>query len=162
MACFQDCEILNHGVRQGTVLGPLICLFYVNNFSSIKFKTEKVIQLTYWQWHKYCLLCKKVAYIEKLSNFAESRRVCWDEQTDFEYKKRMNIFLLKNSDLWSICFKNEVRAAKLDLKNLVHAVRSIYPIRPQILLKARILFLKSIVFSHWLFSAVFFQIYLRN
>ena len=41
---FSDCEILNHGVPHGTVLGALIVLLYVNDFSSNISTTEKVIQ----------------------------------------------------------------------------------------------------------------------
>ena len=41
---FSDCEILNHCVPVGTVLGPLFFLSYVNDFSSNIQTTGKVIQ----------------------------------------------------------------------------------------------------------------------
>ena len=49
MACsklngiFFDCETVNHGVQQGSVLGPLIFL-YMNDFSSIINTRENIIQ----------------------------------------------------------------------------------------------------------------------
>ena len=40
---------------------------------------------------------------------------------------------------------------------MAHAIRSIYLIRHQVPLNARILLLKSLVLSHLSFSAIFFQ-----
>ena len=41
---FSDCEIVNHSMPQGTVLGSLIFLLCVNDFSSNINTTEKIIQ----------------------------------------------------------------------------------------------------------------------
>ena len=45
---------------------------------------------------------------------------------------------------------------------MAHAIRSIYLIRHQVPLNARILLLKSLVLSHLSFSAIFFKIYLQK
>ena len=81
---FSDCEILNHGVLQGTVLGPLIFLLFVNDFSSNISTTEKVFQFA----DDTSTVCRgqKGSLHGKQKNFTKNRRKCRDEQTNFEYK----------------------------------------------------------------------------
>ena len=105
---FPDFEILNHGVPQGTVLGPLIFLLYVNDFSSNISTTENVIQFA----DDTSIVCcgEKGSLHGKVTEILQkNRRICRDEQTIFEYKqKRNNFFMRNNSDFGSTFYKNEV------------------------------------------------------
>ena len=97
-------------------------------------------------------------------------------------KTELIFFSLDNSDFGSIFYKNEVlttakgcrylgiqidRNLSIDeqlnetLKKMAHAITSIYLLRHQIPLNARILLLKSLKFSYLSFSAIFFKIYKR-
>ena len=69
---FSDCKILNHGVSQGTVLGPLIFLLYVNGFSSNISTTEKVIQFA--DDTSIAVVDRKVAYMEKSRKFYKKQK----------------------------------------------------------------------------------------
>ena len=91
-------------------------------------------------------------------------------------KTELIFFSRDNSDFGSIFYKNEVLTTQKScrylgiqidrnlifeeqlnkaLKKMAHAIRSIYLIRHQVPLNARIL-LKSLVLSHLSFSAIFF------
>ena len=39
-----DWTIINHGIPQGTVLGPLVSILYVNDFSEVIGKCSNVLQ----------------------------------------------------------------------------------------------------------------------
>ena len=73
---FSDCEIVNHGLPQGTVLGPLIFLLYVNNFSFNMNTTKKVIQFADFGFgsifYKNEVLTTKKLQISWHSNWQES------------------------------------------------------------------------------------------
>ena len=107
---FSDCEIMNHGVPQGTVLpqGPHIFLLYVNDFSSNINTSEKLIQFA----DDTSIFCcgqisslhgKVMEILQKTDKYVEMNKLTLNT------KKTELIFLAcENSDLGSIFYKNEV------------------------------------------------------
>ena len=92
---FSNCEDLNHGVPQGTVLGPLIFLLCVNDFSSNISTTEKAIQFAD-DTSNVCCGQKGSLHGKVMEIFTENRRICRNEQTNFEYKQsRISLFLAR-------------------------------------------------------------------
>ena len=159
---FSDCEIVYQGLRQGTVLGPLIFLFYVNDFSSNINTTEKVIQFAdglsiVCCGEKSSLHGKVIEILQKTEKYVEMNKL-----TSITFSR-------DNSDFGSIFYKNEVlttqkscrylgiqigRNLSFDellnktLKKMAHSMRSFYLIRHPIPLNARII-LKSLLLSHF-------------
>ena len=126
---------------------------------------------------------RKVAYMEKLRKFyKKNRRICRDEQTNSlnTNKTELIFFSRNNSDFGSIFNKNEVfttsgscryfgiqiernlifdEQLNKTLKKMAHAMRSIYLIRHQVPLNARILLLKSFAISLIIFGNFSFIIF---
>ena len=105
---FSDCEILNHDVPQGTVLGPLIFLLNVNDFSSNISKTEKVIQFAddtsiVCCGQKGSLHGKFMEILQKTEEYVEMNKLTLNTN-----KTELIFFSRNNSDFGSIFYKNEV------------------------------------------------------
>ena len=161
-----------------TVLGPHIFLLYVNDFSSNISTTEKVIQFAddasiVCCGQKGSLHGKVTEILQKTEEYVEMNKLTLNTN-----KTELIFFSGDNSDFGSIFYKNEVLTTQKScrclgiqidknlsfeeqlnktLKKIAHAIRSIYVIRHQVPLNARILLLKSLVLSHLSFSATFFQ-----
>ena len=91
---FSDCEIVDHGVPQGTVLEPFIFLFYVNDFSSNINTTQKVIQFA----DDTSIVCcgQKNSLHGKVTEILQKTEEYGNEQTNFEYKQiRFTLFLAR-------------------------------------------------------------------
>ena len=84
---FSDCEIVNGGVPQVTVSGPLNLLLYVNDFSS--YKNRESVKLI-----------KEI--LQKTEEYADMNKL------NLKTNKTELIFFLRiNSDFGSIVYKNE-------------------------------------------------------
>ena len=123
---------------------------------------------------------RKVAYMEKSRKFYKKTEeyVEMNKLTLNTNKTELIFFSRDNSDFGSSFYENEVLTTQKScrwlgiqidrnlsfeeqlnktLKKMAHAIRSIYLIRHQVPLNARILLLESLVLSHLSFSAIFFQ-----
>ena len=180
---FSDCEVLNHGVPQGTVLKPLIFLLYVNDFSFNISTTEKVIQFA----DDTCIVCcgQKDSLHGKVTKILQKTEECveMNKLTLNTNKTELIFFSRDNSDFGSNFYKNEVLTTQKScrylaiqtdrnlsfeeqlnktLKKIAHAIRSNYLIRHQVPPNARILLLKSLLLSHLSFWQSFFKFYLQK
>ena len=170
---------VNHGVPQGTVLGPLIFLLYVNDFSEKMDGENDVVQFA----DDTSIICK----FERNENIPQKNEKIFEQTDKYLTKNQLTLNANKtemsfftdhtNSDP-EISFKGEVikpahacryLGVQIDsnltfenhlnsvLSKLAKAIRSLYLVRNRIPLKVRIDVFKSVVLSHLSFSGVFVQ-----
>ena len=175
-----DWVVINHGVPQGTVLGPLIFILYVNDFSEAVSTNCDVLQFA----DDTAILChaKNEANLQliaedtlnKIDQYMKQNRLTLNE-------KKTELMVFRNGKLpiiETVDFKgNRLEASEkcrylgviIDreltyqnqlnkvISKMASAIRSLYLVRYQVPLKTRINLFKSLVLSHLDFSAIFFQ-----
>ena len=98
---FPECEIVNHGVSQGTVLSPLIFLFYVDDFSSNTNTAEKFADDTsiVYCGQKSSLHGKVMEVLQKTEEYVEINKLTLKTN-----KTKLIYFSRDSSDFGSIFF----------------------------------------------------------
>ena len=170
---------INHGAPQGTVLGPLIFLLYVNDFSEKLEGENDVVEFA----DDTSIICK----IERNENIPQKIEKILEQTDKYLTENQLTLNADKTEMLFftdhtnsdpKISFKGEViKPAKacrylgvqIDsnltfenhlnsvLSKMANAIRSLYLVRNQIPLKVTIDVFKSVVLSHLSFSGVFLQ-----
>ena len=170
---------INHGFPQWTVLGLLIFLLYVNDFSeklegendvvqfaddtsiickfecneNIPHNIEKILEQT----DKYLTENQHTLNADKTEMLFFTNRTNSDPEFFFEGEiikpahacRHLGVQIDSN-----LTFENHLNSV---LRKMANAIRSLYRVRSQIPLKVRIDVFKSVVLSHLSFSGVFLQ-----
>ena len=175
-----DWVVINHGVHQGTVLGPLIFILYVNDFSEAVSTNCDVLQFA----DDTAILClaKNEANLQliaedtlnKTDQYMKQNRLTLNEKkTELMVFRNEKLPIIETVDFKGhrleasekcrylgviidreLTYQNQLNKV---ISKMASAIRSLYLVRYQVPLKIRINLFKSLVLSHLDFSAIFFQ-----
>ena len=175
-----DWVVINHGVPQGTVLGPLIYILYVNDFSEAVSTNCDLLQFA----DDTAILChaKNEANLQliaedtlnKTDQYMKQNRLTLNEKkTELMVFRKEKLPIIETVDFKGhrleasekcrylgviidreLTYQNQLNRV---ISKMASAIRSLYLVRYQVPLKTRINLFKSLVLSHLDFNAIFFQ-----